>query len=166
MYKAISDHGARITLFGLSWLPVMPLPPWDLKIQFVNASVSRCSLQWRDEDQVLHNRLRYRPSNSRSWNMVIVFRVKGGNKEGFYYYCTDLCLHTIQMWSLRIFNPKVYTRDTLDSDTHLCLFKIYLEFWSLILKFFVTNFHKPVLILYNFEWPPTPLLHFSNFSAY
>ncbi|KAF6344708.1 interleukin 12 receptor subunit beta 2 [Rhinolophus ferrumequinum] len=56
---------------------VMPLPPWDLKIQFVNASVSRCSLQWRDEDQVLHNRLRYRPSNSRSWNMVDTTNAKG-----------------------------------------------------------------------------------------
>ncbi|XP_071073490.1 interleukin-12 receptor subunit beta-2 [Dasypus novemcinctus] len=54
-----------------------PLPPWNIRIQFLNASVSRCTLQWRDEELVLLNRLRYRPSNSRSWNMVNVTDAKG-----------------------------------------------------------------------------------------
>uniref|UniRef100_A0A2K6F9W3 Interleukin 12 receptor subunit beta 2 n=1 Tax=Propithecus coquereli TaxID=379532 RepID=A0A2K6F9W3_PROCO len=48
---------------------VRPLPPWDIRIEFQNASASRCTLQWRDEGLVLLNRLRYRPRNSRSWNM-------------------------------------------------------------------------------------------------
>ncbi|XP_029084383.1 interleukin-12 receptor subunit beta-2 isoform X1 [Monodon monoceros] len=54
-----------------------PLPPWDIRIKFVNASVSRCTLQWRDEGLVLLNRLRYRPINSRSWNMVNATNAKG-----------------------------------------------------------------------------------------
>ncbi|XP_062962303.1 interleukin-12 receptor subunit beta-2 isoform X2 [Cynocephalus volans] len=56
---------------------VKPLPPWDIRIKFLNASVSRCILQWRDEELVLLNRLRYRPSNSRSWTMVNVTNAKG-----------------------------------------------------------------------------------------
>nr|XP_004663237.2 interleukin-12 receptor subunit beta-2 isoform X1 [Jaculus jaculus]XP_045004599.1 interleukin-12 receptor subunit beta-2 isoform X1 [Jaculus jaculus] len=56
---------------------VRPLPPWDIKVNFLNASVSRCSIQWKDEQQVLLNRLRYRPHNSRSWNMVNATNVKG-----------------------------------------------------------------------------------------
>ncbi|XP_032508537.1 interleukin-12 receptor subunit beta-2 isoform X1 [Phocoena sinus] len=56
---------------------VRPLPPWDIRIKFVNASVSRCTLQWRDEGLVLLNRLRYRPINSRSWNMVNATNAKG-----------------------------------------------------------------------------------------
>ncbi|XP_019774901.1 interleukin-12 receptor subunit beta-2 [Tursiops truncatus] len=56
---------------------VRPLPPWDIRINFVNASVSRCTLQWRDEGLVLLNRLRYRPINSRSWNMVNATNAKG-----------------------------------------------------------------------------------------
>lgn len=56
---------------------VRPLPPWDIRIKFPNASGSRCTLQWRDEGWVLLNRLRYRPSNSRSWNMVNVTKSRG-----------------------------------------------------------------------------------------
>ncbi|XP_069334150.1 interleukin-12 receptor subunit beta-2 isoform X2 [Eulemur rufifrons] len=56
---------------------VRPLPPWDVRIEFQNASASRCSLQWRDEGRVLLNRLRYRPRNSRAWNMVTVTNAKG-----------------------------------------------------------------------------------------
>ncbi|CAH7142431.1 Il12rb2 [Phodopus roborovskii] len=56
---------------------VRPLPPWDLRISFPNASGSRCTLQWKEEGQVALNRLRYRPSNSRSWNMVNATNAKG-----------------------------------------------------------------------------------------
>uniref|UniRef100_A0A8C9GWQ2 Interleukin-12 receptor subunit beta-2 n=2 Tax=Piliocolobus tephrosceles TaxID=591936 RepID=A0A8C9GWQ2_9PRIM len=57
---------------------VRPLPPWDIRIKFQKASsVSRCTLYWRDEGLVLLNRLRYRPSNSRHWNMVNVTEAKG-----------------------------------------------------------------------------------------
>nr|XP_019587781.1 PREDICTED: interleukin-12 receptor subunit beta-2 isoform X1 [Rhinolophus sinicus]XP_019587792.1 PREDICTED: interleukin-12 receptor subunit beta-2 isoform X1 [Rhinolophus sinicus] len=76
---AINNLGSASSLpFTFTFMDiVMPLPPWDIKIKFVNASVSRCSLQWRDEDQVLQNRLRYRPRNSRSWNMVNTTNAKG-----------------------------------------------------------------------------------------
>nr|KAF6505565.1 interleukin 12 receptor subunit beta 2 [Rousettus aegyptiacus] len=56
---------------------VRPLPPWDIRIKCVNASVSRCTLQWRDEGLVLLNQLRYRPCSSRSWNMVNTTNAKG-----------------------------------------------------------------------------------------
>uniref|UniRef100_A0A2K5PJU8 Interleukin-12 receptor subunit beta-2 n=1 Tax=Cebus imitator TaxID=2715852 RepID=A0A2K5PJU8_CEBIM len=56
---------------------VRPLPPWDIRINFKKASVSRCTLHWRDEGLVLLNRLRYRPNNSRLWNMVNVTKAKG-----------------------------------------------------------------------------------------
>ncbi|XP_040834329.1 interleukin-12 receptor subunit beta-2 [Ochotona curzoniae] len=56
---------------------VRPLPPWDVGIIFLNASVSRCILQWRDEEWVLLNRLRYRLSSSRSWKMVNVTNARG-----------------------------------------------------------------------------------------
>ncbi|XP_068822061.1 interleukin-12 receptor subunit beta-2 isoform X2 [Capricornis sumatraensis] len=56
---------------------VRPLPPWDIRIKFVNASVNRCTLLWRDEGLVLLNQLRYRPINSRSWNMVNATNAKG-----------------------------------------------------------------------------------------
>uniref|UniRef100_A0A8D1WTT4 Interleukin-12 receptor subunit beta-2 n=1 Tax=Sus scrofa TaxID=9823 RepID=A0A8D1WTT4_PIG len=56
---------------------VRPLPPWDIRIKCVNASVSTCTLQWRDEGLVLLNRLRYRPVYSRSWNMVNATDAKG-----------------------------------------------------------------------------------------
>ncbi|CAO2605197.1 Interleukin-12 receptor subunit beta-2 [Lemmus lemmus] len=56
---------------------VRPLPPWDIRINFLNASGSRCIVQWKDEGQVALSRLRYRPSNSRSWNMVNATNAKG-----------------------------------------------------------------------------------------
>lgn len=56
---------------------VRPLPPWDIRIDFLNASGSRCALQWKDEGQVVLNRLRYRPFNSRTWNMVNATNAKG-----------------------------------------------------------------------------------------
>uniref|UniRef100_A0A3Q2KTD5 Interleukin-12 receptor subunit beta-2 n=1 Tax=Equus caballus TaxID=9796 RepID=A0A3Q2KTD5_HORSE len=61
-----------------TWLDIVrPLPPWDIRIKCVNASVSRCILQWRDEGLALLNRLRYRASNSRSWNMVNATNARG-----------------------------------------------------------------------------------------
>uniref|UniRef100_A0A2K6USS8 Interleukin-12 receptor subunit beta-2 n=1 Tax=Saimiri boliviensis boliviensis TaxID=39432 RepID=A0A2K6USS8_SAIBB len=56
---------------------VRPLPPWDIRINFQKASVSRCTVYWRDEGLVMLNRLRYRPSNSRLWNVVNVTKAKG-----------------------------------------------------------------------------------------
>ncbi|XP_054547777.1 interleukin-12 receptor subunit beta-2 isoform X2 [Talpa occidentalis] len=56
---------------------VRPLPPWDIRIRFVNDSVRRCILQWKDEELVQFNRLRYRPVNSTFWNMVNATNVKG-----------------------------------------------------------------------------------------
>lgn len=56
---------------------VRPLPPWDIRINFLNASGSRCTLQWEDEGQVVLNRLRYQPLNSTSWNMVNATNAKG-----------------------------------------------------------------------------------------
>ncbi|XP_022352279.1 interleukin-12 receptor subunit beta-2 isoform X2 [Enhydra lutris kenyoni] len=56
---------------------VRPLPPWDIRIKCVNASVSRCILRWRDEGLVLLNRLRYRPNSSGPWEMVSTTNAKG-----------------------------------------------------------------------------------------
>ncbi|XP_003411294.2 interleukin-12 receptor subunit beta-2 isoform X1 [Loxodonta africana] len=56
---------------------VKPLPPWDIRIKFLNASVRRCTLYWRDEGMVLLNQLKYRANNGRSWNMVNVTNAKG-----------------------------------------------------------------------------------------
>ncbi|XP_027805353.2 interleukin-12 receptor subunit beta-2 [Marmota flaviventris] len=56
---------------------VRPLPPWDIRIKCSNALGSRCTLRWRDEGWVLLSRLRYRPSNSKSWNMVNVTNARG-----------------------------------------------------------------------------------------
>ncbi|XP_006862493.1 PREDICTED: interleukin-12 receptor subunit beta-2 isoform X2 [Chrysochloris asiatica] len=56
---------------------VRPLPPWDIRIQFLNASVRRCTLHWRDEGIVLLNQLKYRSNNSRSWKMVNITNAKG-----------------------------------------------------------------------------------------
>ncbi|XP_045853930.1 interleukin-12 receptor subunit beta-2 isoform X2 [Meles meles] len=56
---------------------VRPLPPWDIRIKCVNASVSRCILRWSDERLVLLNRLRYRPNSSGSWEMVSTTNAKG-----------------------------------------------------------------------------------------
>ncbi|XP_007957535.1 interleukin-12 receptor subunit beta-2 [Orycteropus afer afer] len=56
---------------------VKPLPPWDIGITFLNDSVRRCTLHWKDEGLVLLNRLRYRFNNGGSWNMVNVTNAKG-----------------------------------------------------------------------------------------
>ncbi|KAM9685218.1 interleukin-12 receptor subunit beta-2 isoform 2-T8 [Trichechus inunguis] len=56
---------------------VKPLPPWDIRIKFLNASVRRCTLHWRDEGMVLLNRLKYRSIDGGSWNMVNVTNAKG-----------------------------------------------------------------------------------------
>ncbi|XP_004415240.1 PREDICTED: interleukin-12 receptor subunit beta-2 isoform X3 [Odobenus rosmarus divergens] len=56
---------------------VRPLPPWDIRIKCVNASVSRCILQWKNEGLVLLNRLRYRPNSSGAWKMVSATNTKG-----------------------------------------------------------------------------------------
>ncbi|XP_028638272.1 interleukin-12 receptor subunit beta-2 isoform X2 [Grammomys surdaster] len=68
---AINDLG------NSSSLPLRPLPPWDIRINFLNASGSRCTLKWEDEGQVVLNRLRYQPLNSTSWNMVNATNAKG-----------------------------------------------------------------------------------------
>ncbi|KAM9242279.1 interleukin-12 receptor subunit beta-2 isoform 2-T2 [Dugong dugon] len=56
---------------------VKPLPPWDIRIKFLNASVRRCTLHWRDEGMVLLSRLKYRSIDGGSWNMVNVTNAKG-----------------------------------------------------------------------------------------
>uniref|UniRef100_A0A8D2D3U9 Interleukin-12 receptor subunit beta-2 n=1 Tax=Sciurus vulgaris TaxID=55149 RepID=A0A8D2D3U9_SCIVU len=58
---------------------VRPLPPWNITIKFPNASGNRCTLQWRGERWVRLSRLRYRPSHSRSWNMVTVMNARGSH---------------------------------------------------------------------------------------
>lgn len=55
---------------------------------------------------VLLNRLRYRPSNNGSWNMVMVFRVKGENREEFLILLHRLSFPTSKICSLRIFAQK------------------------------------------------------------
>lgn len=56
---------------------------------------------------VLLNRLRYRPSNSRSWNMVMVFKVKEENREGSLILLhRPLSFPTSKICSLRIFAQK------------------------------------------------------------
>ncbi|XP_063114743.1 interleukin-12 receptor subunit beta-2 isoform X2 [Cavia porcellus] len=47
-----------------------PLPPWDVHVQFLNGSNSRCRLQWSNEAWVLLSRLQYRPRGSGSWRTV------------------------------------------------------------------------------------------------
>ncbi|XP_076423009.1 interleukin-12 receptor subunit beta-2 isoform X5 [Peromyscus maniculatus bairdii] len=76
---AINDLGNSSSFpFTFTFLDIVrPLPPWDIRINFLNASGSRCILQWKDERQVVRNRLRYRPRNSRSWNMVNTTNAKG-----------------------------------------------------------------------------------------
>ncbi|KAM6168314.1 interleukin-12 receptor subunit beta-2 [Erethizon dorsatum] len=72
-------RGAEVAgrwLMGMDQRP-KPLPPCDVRVQFLNGSSSRCSLQWRDEAWVLLNRLRYRPCDSGSWRMVNVTEAKG-----------------------------------------------------------------------------------------
>ncbi|XP_076976765.1 interleukin-12 receptor subunit beta-2 [Tamandua tetradactyla] len=83
-----SNYTAKITAtnrLGSSSFPstftfmdiLRPLAPWDVRITFVNASVSRCTLWWKDEELVLLNRLRYRSSDGKTWNMVNVTNAKG-----------------------------------------------------------------------------------------
>ncbi|KAM5265521.1 interleukin-12 receptor subunit beta-2 isoform 2-T5 [Hipposideros larvatus] len=105
---------------------VRPPPPSDIRIKFVNASVSRCTLQWRDENLVLLNRLRYRPSNSRSWNMVNTTNAKGRHDlldlKPFteYEFQVSSKLHLYKgIWSdwseaLRIQTPEEEPNGTLD----------------------------------------------------
>ncbi|KAL1777859.1 interleukin-12 receptor subunit beta-2 isoform X1 [Sigmodon hispidus] len=64
--------------FTFTFLDVVrPHPPWNIRINFLNDSGSECVLQWDNEDQVVLNRLRYRPVNSTSWNMVNATNAKG-----------------------------------------------------------------------------------------
>ncbi|XP_048207502.1 interleukin-12 receptor subunit beta-2 isoform X1 [Perognathus longimembris pacificus] len=65
----LGNSSSLLSTFTFSDI-VRPLPPWDIRISFLNASSSRCTLQWKDEGWVLLNRLRYRPHSSRFWNMV------------------------------------------------------------------------------------------------
>ncbi|XP_051007449.1 interleukin-12 receptor subunit beta-2 [Acomys russatus] len=76
---ATNDLGNASSLpFPVTFLDIVrPLPPWDIRIDFLNASGSRCTLQWKDEGQVVLNRLRYRPLNSESWKMVNATNAKG-----------------------------------------------------------------------------------------
>ncbi|KAF6109151.1 interleukin 12 receptor subunit beta 2 [Phyllostomus discolor] len=105
---------------------VRPLPPWDIRIKFVNASVSRCTLWWRDEGMVLLNRLRYRPNNNRSWKMVNATNAKGRHDlldlEPFteYEFQVSSKLHLYKgSWSdwsesLRVQTPEEEPTGTLD----------------------------------------------------
>lgn len=104
--KAITDHKAWLVHFCLSWLLVRPLPPWDIRIDFLNASESRCIVQWKDEGQVVLNRLRYRPSNSMSWNMVTVFRGMAENQEGLLPLLHRLILLCQQIREFKNFQPR------------------------------------------------------------
>ncbi|XP_028638274.1 interleukin-12 receptor subunit beta-2 isoform X4 [Grammomys surdaster] len=76
---AINDLGNSSSLPRMfTFLDIVrPLPPWDIRINFLNASGSRCTLKWEDEGQVVLNRLRYQPLNSTSWNMVNATNAKG-----------------------------------------------------------------------------------------
>ncbi|XP_052029820.1 interleukin-12 receptor subunit beta-2 isoform X1 [Apodemus sylvaticus] len=76
---AVNDLGNSSSLpHTFTFLDIVrPLPPWDIRIDFLNASGSRCTLQWEDEGQVVLNRLRYQPLNSTSWNMVNATNAKG-----------------------------------------------------------------------------------------
>ncbi|KAM6217064.1 interleukin-12 receptor subunit beta-2 [Rhynchocyon petersi] len=56
---------------------VRPLPPWDIEMQFLNASMRRYSLHWKNEGLVLVNRLKYRSNNNTSWHMVNVPHANG-----------------------------------------------------------------------------------------
>ncbi|XP_021046691.1 interleukin-12 receptor subunit beta-2 isoform X2 [Mus pahari] len=76
---AINDLGNSSSLpHTFTFLDIVsPLPPWNIRINFLNASGSRCTLQWEDEGQVVLNRLRYQPLNSTSWNTVNATNAKG-----------------------------------------------------------------------------------------
>ncbi|XP_036898698.1 interleukin-12 receptor subunit beta-2 isoform X2 [Sturnira hondurensis] len=105
---------------------VRPLPPWDVRIKFVNASVGRCTLWWKDEGMVLLNRLRYRPNNNKSWTMVNATNAKGRHDlldlEPFTEYefqvssKLHLCKGSWSDWSesLRVQTPEEEPIGTLD----------------------------------------------------
>ncbi|XP_021504669.1 interleukin-12 receptor subunit beta-2 isoform X1 [Meriones unguiculatus] len=76
---AVNDLGNSSSFpFTFTFLDIVrPLPPWDIRISFLNDSGSNGILQWKDEGHVAFNQLRYRPLNSTSWNMVYAANAKG-----------------------------------------------------------------------------------------
>ncbi|KAM4872674.1 interleukin-12 receptor subunit beta-2 [Thomomys bottae] len=74
--NSLGNSSSRLSTFTFSDI-VRPLPPWDIRTNFPSASSSRCTLQWKDEDWVLLNRLRYRPYSSKFWTMVNVTNARG-----------------------------------------------------------------------------------------
>uniref|UniRef100_A0A8C0G8G0 Interleukin 12 receptor subunit beta 2 n=1 Tax=Chelonoidis abingdonii TaxID=106734 RepID=A0A8C0G8G0_CHEAB len=49
---------------------VKPHSPTDILVKFDNISATNCTVIWQDQQQTQSFRLRYRPVNSHSWNMV------------------------------------------------------------------------------------------------
>uniref|UniRef100_A0A8C4XZU3 Interleukin 12 receptor subunit beta 2 n=1 Tax=Gopherus evgoodei TaxID=1825980 RepID=A0A8C4XZU3_9SAUR len=49
---------------------VKPHSPTDILVKFDNVSATNCTVLWQDQQQTESFRLRYRPVNSHSWNMV------------------------------------------------------------------------------------------------
>ncbi|XP_043346687.1 interleukin-12 receptor subunit beta-2 isoform X1 [Dermochelys coriacea] len=49
---------------------VKPHSPTDILVKFDNVSETNCTILWQDQQQTQSFRLRYRPVNSHSWNMV------------------------------------------------------------------------------------------------
>ncbi|XP_039340969.1 interleukin-12 receptor subunit beta-2 isoform X3 [Mauremys reevesii] len=49
---------------------VKPHSPTDILVKFDNVSATNCTVLWQDQQQSQSFRLRYRPVNSHSWNMV------------------------------------------------------------------------------------------------
>ncbi|KAH1165990.1 interleukin-12 receptor subunit beta-2 isoform X2 [Mauremys mutica] len=49
---------------------VKPHSPTDILVKFDNVSATNCTVLWQDQQQTQSFRLRYRPVNSHSWNMV------------------------------------------------------------------------------------------------
>ncbi|XP_067419446.1 interleukin-12 receptor subunit beta-2 isoform X3 [Emydura macquarii macquarii] len=49
---------------------VKPHSPTDILVKFDNFSATNCTVLWQDQQQTQSFKLRYRPINSHSWNMV------------------------------------------------------------------------------------------------
>ncbi|KAM9129464.1 interleukin-12 receptor subunit beta-2 isoform 2-T4 [Pangshura tecta] len=49
---------------------VKPHSPTDILVKFDNVSATNCTVLWQDQQRTQSFRLRYRPVNSHSWNMV------------------------------------------------------------------------------------------------
>ncbi|XP_042539664.1 interleukin-12 receptor subunit beta-2 isoform X2 [Dipodomys spectabilis] len=122
--NSLGNTSSLLSTFTFSDI-VKPLPPWNMRTNFLNASSSRCTLQWEDEGWVLLNRLRYRPKSSSFWNMVNVTTARGKHDlldlKPFteYEFQISSKLHYKGSWSewsesLRIQTPEAEPTGTLD----------------------------------------------------